>query len=233
MRKLFFFLFLLPGFLHAEPNPAQELLFHPEKLEERIRTALAHYIESAEKLEAEFIQPEKSRLLLGEFEKITIRFQRARIKKVVLDEGEFILFKPRIQLNDLYSEGKLRISTMQASDFYLKIQQVHMNQALQEKKLPLENPELRFLDGHMEFKARFRTLFIKQLVETKGNFEVKDQHEIHFIPFRLKLNHIPLPGFVKNTIRNKINPVLDLKNFPLAGEVESITIHPGILEIRG
>lgn len=233
MLKPVFFLFLLQVSLSAEPNPAQELLFQPQKLEERIKQALTHYIESAERLEAEFVQPEKSRLLLGEFEKITVKFQKARIKKVILDEGEFILYKPRIQLNELYSEGKLRISTMQASDFYLKIQQAHMNQALLDKDLPLESPELRFLDGYMEFKARFRTLFIKQLVETRGHFEVKDQHEIHFIPFRLKLNHIPLPGFIKNTIRNKINPVLDLKNFPLAGEVESITIHPGILEIRG
>ena len=72
---------------------------------------------------------------------------------------------------------------------------------------------------------------VKSLVDTKGRLVVKDKTRVFFYPDRLKLNHIPIPGFVKRVITTKINPIINLDDFGFIKEISTINLSDGYIEL--
>ncbi|MBW7874527.1 MAG: DUF2993 domain-containing protein [Candidatus Cloacimonetes bacterium] len=235
MRKLQTLL-LLSLYCHAHAlnsTAFSEAMTNPELVIERIHSAITTYIQTSTELDIDITMGSRAELIRGQVSRVHIRTQRAMVKNVMIDFGEFILHDPRIDMDQLYEHHKLRVLSMGKSDFKIRILEEDMNSSIRKKRLQIQEPQIRFLDDQLYFRARFQTLFIKSLVETQGQFEIRDQNQIYFVPNRIKLNRIPLPGFVKRSLTDKINPILDLRTFDLIDDIKEIRLKSGVVEIEG
>lgn len=210
-----------------------EVLNEPHKIQERVELAIQRYFKDPEFIEIKFYPTPQSKLAQGFFQRIDVRTRKAKVKVLKIEEGNFRFKGLTIKLANLYRDGRLRIDTVDDTDFYFKISEKSINDAVFEKKLPLRNPKLQILPGQLYFRASFKTLFFKSHVETKGRLEVRNKTKIYFYPDRLKLNSLPIPGFVKNSLTHKINPIIDLDDFSLVSNVDSIKLENGFIEFKG
>ncbi|PCJ17432.1 MAG: hypothetical protein COB02_13485 [Candidatus Cloacimonadota bacterium] len=235
MRKYIFLLFLLSAqglvFSSENVNFFREILEDPEQLKARVSKALERYFKSPKKLKIKFYPTKKSKLTQGYFKQIDIRFEDSQIKVLQIESAAIKFYGLKISLLKLYKTGQLRIKSLDEAKFKIRISEKALNDAIFRKKLPLKNPRLIIGNGVLGFKAYFKTLFIKSYVDTKGKLLVKDKTKVYFYPDRLKLNHIPIPGFVKRIISKKINPIINLDDFDFIKEISKIDLSNGYIEL--
>jgi hypothetical protein len=209
----------------------EDILYHPEQIQIKVKSALQKYFKNPEELTVEFFPTKKSDLAKGYFSRIDVKLKKTKIKVLEIEEGNFSLIGIRLDLAKLYAQNLIRIRSIEDNELYFLITEEALNNAIQEKKLPIGNPNLTIRPGLLEFHANFRTLFIKSKVDTKGRLEVHNLTEIYFHPDRLKLNSIPIPGFLKRTISHKINPIIDLKDFSFIKSLSEIRLQNKQIEI--
>jgi len=243
MRKIaFFLLFICRSFLYPAREEfntkdnyrkvmIDEVLEDPEAIGRRLKKALERYFKDPEEFKVLIYPTKREKVPLGYFSRIDVHFKRAHIKVLEVEEGSVQIYGLRVNLTNLYRDGNIRIREMEKSKFHFKIKEEALNQAIKDKNLPVDNARLRISPGRLAFSASFKTLFIRSHVETKGRLEIEDKTRIHFHPERLKLNRIPIPGFVKRTLSHKINPILDLDDFDFIHSIDSIELKHGMIEL--
>lgn len=237
MCKLILKAFLTLAMTHVtlysaeHPNFFQEIMRDPNVLKTKVSKAFEGYFKSPEKLKIKFYPTNKKNLLKGYFERIDVSFHNAQVKVLQIENASIEFYGLKINLLKLYRSGQLRIKDLKEAKFRIKISEKALNDAIFRKKLPLKNPRLKIGNGVLAFRAHFRTLFIKSLVDTKGRLAVKDKTQVYFYPDRLKLNHLPIPGFVKKVISNKINPIINLDDFDFIKEISNIDLSDGYIEL--
>lgn len=237
MSKTFFKLLLLISlsqiniYCVSDPNFFQEIVTNPDILKEKVSKAFKRYFKSPEKLEFKFYPTNKNKLMTGYFERIDISFQKAQVKVLQIEKASIEFYGLKINLLKLSKNGQIRIKELKQAKFNIKISEKALNEAIFRKKLPLKNPRLKIGNGVLAFKAHFRTLFIKSFVDTKGRLAVKDKTQVYFYPDRLKLNNLPIPGFVKRVISKKINPIINLDDFDFIKEISDIDLSDGYIEL--
>lgn len=208
-----------------------EILQEPEILQNRIRKAMDRYFRNPEFLRVEFFPTPKAELVRGYFERIDIQMKNTTIKILNVTEASVSLRGLRIDLRELYEEGTIELLNAEESKFRFLISEESVNKAILEKNVPILDPHMKFNNGHLVFRGKWRTLFFKSDVETKGRLEVIGGNKIAFYPDRVKLNSVPIPKFIRNTIVRKINPIIDLETMSLISGVDQIILKEGFMEI--
>ncbi len=209
-----------------------EVIQEPEKIKERVKNALHKYFKKPEHIKVKFFPTKKGDLVAGYFSRIDVNVRNAKVKELKLDEGFFSFRDITIKLFNLYRDGNLRIKSLADTQFRFTVTEESINAAILEKKLPLKNARLAILPGQLYFRGFFKTLFFKSHVETKGRLAIKNNKHIYFYPDRLKLNSLPIPGFVKRTLSRKINPIIDLDDFNFIQSISEINLQKGLVEFK-
>ena len=209
-----------------------EVIDNPEKIKERVKNALHKYFKEPEYIKVKFFPTKKGDLVAGYFSRIDVNVRNAKVKELKLDEGFFSFRDITIKLFNLYRDGDLRIKKLKDTQFRFTVTEESINAAILEKKLPLKNARLAILPGQLYFRGFFKTLFFKSHVETKGRLAIKNNKHIYFYPDRLKLNSLPIPGFVKRTLSRKINPIIDLDDFNFIQSIAEINLQQGLVEFK-
>ena len=210
----------------------REVIQEPEKIKERVKAALHKYFKKPEYIKVKFFPTKKGDLTAGYFSRIDVNVRNAKVKELMLEEGFFSFRDITIKLFNLYRDGNLRIKELGDTQFHFTVTEDSINNAILEKNLPLKNPRLAILPGQLYFRGSFKTLFFKSHVETKGRLAIKNNKHIYFYPDRLKLNSLPIPGFVKKTLSRKINPIIDLDDFNFIQSIAEINLKKGLVEFR-
>ena len=210
-----------------------ELLTQPEAIKVRVEKALKKYFKDPEEMEFEFFPTPKNKLALGFFSRIDVKVKNSKVKVLKVKEGTFSFRGLVLKLTNLYRDGDVRIKELENTKFDFVVTEQSINEAIAEKKLPLKNPRLKINLGQLYFKGSFRTLFFKSHVETKGRLEVKNKTHVYFYPDRLKLNSLPIPGFVKKSLSKKINPIINLDKFDFIKSIDSIQLMQGYIRFKG
>ncbi|MEE2924432.1 MAG: LmeA family phospholipid-binding protein [bacterium] len=209
-----------------------EVIQEPEKIKSRVRDALHKYFKEPEYIKVKFFPTKKGDLASGYFTRIDVNVRNAKVKELKVEEGFFSFREITIKLFNLYRDGDLRIKDLKNTQFRFTVTEESINAAILEKKLPLKNARLAILPGQLYFRGYFKTLFFKSHVETKGRLAIKNNKHIHFYPDRLKLNSLPIPGFVKKTLSRKINPIIDLDDFNFIQSIAEINLQQGLVEFK-
>jgi hypothetical protein len=209
----------------------QEVLEDPEAIGKRVKKALERYFKDPEFFEVLIYPTPKEKVPLGYFSRIDVKFRNAHVKVLRVKEGSIRIYGLKVNLTNLYRDGTLRIREVGDTKFHFSITEEAMNQAIKDKNLPVDGARLRISPGRLAFSASFKTLFIRSHVETKGRLVIEDKTKIHFYPDRLKLNRVPIPGFVKKTLSRKINPILDLDDFEFIKSIDVIELKHGLIEL--
>ena len=243
MRRIaLLFLFVFRSFLYPEREEGaspdnyrkvmiDEVLDDPEAIGKRLKLALKRYFKEPEEFDVLIYPTDRAKVPLGFFSRVDVKFKRTKIKVLEVEEGSIQIYGLRINLPSLYRDKTIRIRSLDKTKFHFKIKEEALNEAIAKKNLPVHNAQLSIHPGKIAFTASFRTLFIKSHVETKGRLEVEDKTKIKFHPDRLKLNRVPIPGFVKQAISKKINPILDLDDFEFIDSIDSIELKHGLIEL--
>ena len=209
-----------------------EVIQEPEKIKERVKNALHKYFKQPDYIKVKFFPTKKGDLTAGYFSRIDVNVRNAKVKELKVEEGFFSFRDITIKLFDLYRDGNLRIKDLKDTQFRFTVTEESINSAILEKKLPLKNARLAILPGQLYFRGFFKTLFFKSHVETKGRLVIKNNKPIYFYPYRLKLNSLPIPGFVKKTLSRKINPIIDLDDFNFIQSIAEINLQKGLVEFK-
>ena len=210
----------------------REVIFEPEKIKTRVEKALFKYFKEPEFINVRFYPTKKGELTLGYFSRIDVTVKEAKVKELMVKDGFFSFKGITIKLFDLYRDNNLRLKELEDTQFRFTVTEESINDAILEKDLPLRNARLEIFQGQLYFRGYFKTLFFKSHVETKGRLEIKDKKYIYFYPDRLKLNALPIPGFIKRTLSKKINPIIDLDDFNFIKSINEISLQPGIIEFK-
>ena len=209
-----------------------EVIHEPKKIKERVKSALHKYFKEPEYISVKFFPTRKGDLAAGYFSRIDVNVRNAKVKELKISEGFFSFREITVKLFNLYRDGDLRIKRLKDTQFRFTVTEESINAAVLEKKLPLKNARLAILPGQLYFRGFFKTLFFKSHVETKGRLAIKNNKHIYFYPDRLKLNSLPIPGFVKKTLSRKINPIIDLDDFNFIQSITEINLQKGLVEFK-
>lgn len=216
---------------HYLKRALAEILKDPEILQNRVRKALDHYFRNPEYLRIEFFPTEKAELSRGYFERIDIQMKNTTIKILNVAEANISLNGLRIDLQELYDDGTIELINASEVKFHFLIDEASVNKAILEKKVPISNPHMKFNNGSLTFRGKWQTLFLRSEVETKGRLEIVDGNKIVFYPSRVKLNSIPLPKLIRNTIVHKINPIINMETMKFISAIDKIILKEGFIEI--
>jgi hypothetical protein len=211
----------------------REILEEPEAIKERVKKALKAYFKNPEFIRVTFFPTPLSKFPLGYFSRIDVHIKSAKVKALRVKEGNFRFHGLRINLNSLYRDGKMRLRSVEKSHYHFLVTEKSLNEAIREKRLPVINPYLSIEPGRLSFSAKFRTLFIKSHIETKGRLAIQNGTQIYFYPERLKMNSVPIPGFLRKALSRKINPIIDLDDFDFIKSIDKIILKQGLIEFQG
>jgi hypothetical protein len=237
-RIILLFLFCI-SISNAKPENNEQYLrqlYHdvlnkPENVKKRVEDAMHKYFKNPEFMEVEFFPTPQAKIARGYFSRIEITLKGTKIKVLKIKDGWFSLRGITLDLKKLYKDNLIRVKKVEDTKMDVTILEEDLNKAIFEKNLPIKNPRLTIENRRLSFKGSFKTLFFKSHVDTKGRLEVKNKTEIYFYPDRLKLNSLPIPGFLKRTLSSKINPIIDLNDFSFITKIDEIKLQNRKLQI--
>lgn len=187
----------------------------PDDLYSLMKKVLATYMENPDTVEMAFAPSSPFERLAGRFKRIEIALRSTKIKKLGLDYGFIVLEDVVIDLPRLVRDHKFRFREKGRTEFLFVVSEEALNGLLKEKgsKLKVKNARLTLDDGHLNFSGRMRVLFFNNHVSVTGRLTPRHGTQIHFDTRALRLDFLPIPGFVRDILERKINPVADLKDF--------------------
>ncbi|HEY3397291.1 MAG TPA: DUF2993 domain-containing protein [Armatimonadota bacterium] len=138
------------------------------------------------------------------------------------------LFAERI-LVDKLSSGRSVISA--------RIDETDMNAAIAHgsnwtRNSSIDDMRIEFLDGAVRFTGKYKAFFGSDL-EMLGTLSVTDDQAVNFNPTAAKINSIPLPAGPLKGLLKKLNPIFNFNKVPLQPTIETVTVRPGYILLRG
>lgn len=188
---------------------------NPERLYKTIRETLAQYIENPESLEMKIRFGDRLERLTGRIDRVEVKLEKARVKGLEVQRGFIVLEDAVLDLPRLIEEKKFRFREKGKTEFYFEVDEDAINSLLDKKgaKLKVRNAKLRLENDRIAFSGKVRFLFFNNHVSLHGSMFARNETEIHFVPQKLRLDFLPVPGMLLGAIRRKINPVADLADF--------------------
>jgi len=170
-----------------------------------------------------------SKTLGGEFEKVFIRLENAEFKNLNVESAVFILYNPIIDLDKLWNNKQIVLKNNEKVDFSLTINEKDLNDFLLKKKddINVDSPSVKLYKEKISLTGKGKILSFNVRFRADGKFNIRENHYIDFIPNNLKFNSIPLPKLFIRRLVKKINPVLNMYDFPFNLRIEKIVLLDG------
>ena len=169
----------------------------------------------------------------GAFDQIAIDVRGGKLDMVPLSSGKLRLKNVVIDLPRLFTDGEVVITSSGPAEAHLEVSEEGLNSVLADKaeKLKVEQPHIELRDGLVEFSGRMKTLVIKNDVVTAGRFEIVDGAKLNYLPTRLKVGYLALPGAALAALARRFNPIVELARLkPIQGlsfQLERVTVVEG------
>jgi hypothetical protein len=209
----------------------QQLLSDPKLVEKKVRSRLNELLNAPEELNVKFSKaegPDKSW-----FDTIEIKVRNSVFDDLNIAKARFFFRDAKVEVISLFRGEKMKIEPGYRADLRIEITEADLNKFVKVKseKIKVSNPLIKFKDGAIELTGSTKYMFAKIEFKGIGSFRIEKGNVIHFIPRKLTVNKLKMPGYVLKSIIKKINPILDMNRFPFKTVLRSIDVKDGKLVI--
>ena len=174
----------------------------------------------------------------GRFQYISLSADRATQGLVCIRDFFIKVFDVTLKLPELFADP-VRVMTVSRSRSLIsgRLTPDDMNMMLSPQgawgqKSSISDIKAEFLDGSIRFTAKYKMLFGSDL-EMTGMLHVAGDQEVDFEPTAAKVNGIPLPAGPVKSVMKAMNPLVNFQDVPLQPTIESVTITPEYILVRG
>lgn len=196
----------------------------PQELEALIKEVLCTYISNPETVEIALEMGGPISRLAGRIQRVEVAMRDTVIKGLKLSRAFIVVEDAVLDLPKLVREKKFRFREKGKTDFMFEVTEESINHLLDVKatKLKVRDAYLALKDGRMTFSGKVKVLFFKNHVRLDGRLFARNGTEVHFAPTGVRLDFLPIPPFLLGVIRDKMNPLADLKNFRFDVQIGTI-----------
>jgi len=168
----------------------------------------------------------------GRFQAIVMTADAISRKGITVAPVYVKAFDVTVDLYSLYYKNKLRTPSRKNAVIDAKISESDLNELLAMKDMPIKNPSVDLGDGKLTFTGQYQALFGHKLI-MEAKIQVADHRKVNLIPTRVTVNGVPLPAGPVRSLLSKLNPLLDLNEVPLSPTLDSLTVTPTHLLLKG
>ncbi|MDD5091912.1 MAG: DUF2993 domain-containing protein [Candidatus Wallbacteria bacterium] len=196
----------------------------------RVREALTGSIRTQD-LDFEPVFGKLTETLGGGLQEARISLKHGFFNHLPVEEALFKLEKPVIDVQRLWDSRELELKSCGNIQFRIVVLEKALNDFLQQRTdaINVRNPEVRLLSGQIVLNGHGEVFKMNVRFQVRGEFRVRDRRLIDFLPDRVKFSSVPIPKMLLGNMIERINPVLDLADFPFDLRLEKLVTLPGML----
>jgi len=168
----------------------------------------------------------------GRFQAIVLKADSISRKGITVAPIYVKAFDVTLDLYTLYYKNEIKTSKRKNTIINAKISETSLNKLLAMKDMPIKNPKVDFGTGKLTFTGKYQAIFGHNLL-MEAKLEVADHRKVNLIPTRVSVNGVPLPAGPVRSLLSKLNPLLDLQDVPLSPTLDSLTITPTSIILKG
>lgn len=216
----------------------ETVLGDPARLEEALGIAFRAMLGNPARLEVDLGKGTPAERLRGYFRRIRVTFEAGALDQLKVARAVLEATDVHYDLHALLAGEAPLPRRVGETRLAVEIEQEAMNDVLESKRgtLGVRNPRLRFEEDALHFTGGIRLLFLNSQLDVRGALAVRNGHQVHFRPDRLKVSHIRLPGAVVRSIARRFNPVVDLSRAPwwetFRPRLDHVEVRPGRMVVR-
>jgi len=201
-----------------------EVIDNSHLIREKIEQSLKKKFEDYESFDLSIKFASKLKTMGGFFKRIRVKLKNVIIKDMKLYRAEFVANDVKIDMPLLWMKNKIKIVNSRKIDFIIEILEKDLNDFLKKRvrKTKVKTPRVDFRKSDIVLMGRTKWWIIKSKFKIYGNFKVKNEKDIYFYPYNLKLGIVSMPDYVVDRVVKKINPVYSLKTLPFDVKLKSI-----------
>jgi hypothetical protein len=141
-------------------------------------------------------------------------------------------FDVTIDIYTLFYKDKIRTTKRKNTIAEAKMSEADLNKLLQMKEMPIKNPRVAFGNNVLTFTGEYAAVFGHNLM-MQAKLQIVDHRKINLVPTKVKVNGIPLPAGPVRSLLSKVNPLLDMSEMPLDPTLDTISITPTHIVMKG
>ena len=168
----------------------------------------------------------------GRFQAIVFQADAISRKHITVAPIYVKAFDVTIDIYTLFYKNKIRTSKRKKTVVEAKMSETDLNKLLQMKDMPIKDPAVDFGDNILTFTGEYAAVFGHRLL-MEAKLQIVDHCKINLVPTKVKINGIPLPAGPVRSLLSKVNPLLDMSEVPLQPRLDTITITPTHIIMKG
>lgn len=197
------------------------------RAESRITESLEDLIGPADRYRVKVRNTKDAEIVVGRLRRIEIDGWHVRAgEQIDLESVHLVLQNLRY-----HAPPDERISVGD-SDLVIHLTEASLNDYLR-RQHPDSPTVVHLNDGTVTLKGTFRFLGVPTPIETDGRLEVVEHSRVEFRADRVRLAIDPIPGFGKEYVEKRLNPLIDVVRLKLPLRLDSIQIQCGRMIVRG
>lgn len=214
---------LLPTMPQAPAAPVVDA--QDKKVADRLTWLLNQNIRKPNGAKISIVVTPTARASEGYFSQIRISGAPVQLKKR-MRVSEFSLDARNVRVNvaALWSVNKVRTLQSQTK-LRAVITEDDLTQLLAHGKRTKEmNLRVKYLGNQMRVTGNLNYALVSGPVDGVGTLRLAAGHKVFLDISSLKLRGVEVPGFVKNQLMNRVNPVLDYQDVPFNPPLKSVKV---------
>ena len=168
----------------------------------------------------------------GRFQAIVFQADAISHKHITVAPIYIKAFDITIDIYELFYKSHIYSAKRKNGAIEAKISEADLNKLLQMKDMAIKNPRVDFGDNALTFTGKYAAVFGHDLL-MEAKLQIVDHRKINLVPTKVKINGVPLPAGPVRSLLSKVNPLLDMSEMPLHPELDSITITPTHIIMKG
>ncbi len=168
----------------------------------------------------------------GRFQAIVFRADSISRKHITVAPIYVKAFDVTIDIYALFYKDKIRTTKRKKTVVEARMSETNLNKLLKMKDMPIKNPHVDFGDNILTFTGEYAAVFGHRLL-MEAKLQIVDHRKINLIPTKVRVNGIPLPSGPVRSLLSKVNPLLDMSEVPLQPKLDTITITPTHIIMKG
>lgn len=212
-----------------DPAVKAEIAAKPTIIHEKLVSSMNKLLNNPATLTIELTPYDDERTTLGQFEKIVVVTSNGKVDGLMLHQADIEFEDVELDTTKLIRHEEIDPISMKNINMDVTITQDDLNSFLEDKSrsIKVNNPRVEMSPGKIELSGSARYGLIKARFWASGDFSIAEEREIWFHARRMRLNHMSMPRSFIGSIVKRINPVLNLEQFPFKLNLSEILIEEG------